>query len=70
MRQTHSLTAPLPFPIRTSVGLEVTGKSGNALIQILPFRFKYRFIIACATSYDAHAADTTGLLQLVPAPVG
>ena len=37
---TQNATLPLPLPIRTSLGLFVTGKSGKIRIQTLPFLFK------------------------------
>ena len=39
-------TWPLPLPIRTPVGLDVTGRSGKIFIQIFPFLFIFR-TIAC-----------------------
>lgn len=43
-------TDPLPLPIRTSVGLDVTGRSGKTLIQTLPYRFICRVMARLAAS--------------------
>src|SRR5690606_7322038 len=37
-RQAQKSTAPLPLPMRTSVGLPVTGTSGKIRIQTRPWR--------------------------------
>lgn len=37
---TQSSTAPLPRPLRTSLGFAVRGWSGIARSQIFPFRFR------------------------------
>ena len=34
-------TLPLPLPILTSVGLDVTGRDGKTLIHIFPFRLSF-----------------------------
>ena len=39
-------TAPLPLPIRTSIGFAVIGIDGNTRIQSFPFRFSF-LTIAC-----------------------
>ena len=43
-------TAPLPLPIRTSVGLVVIGKDGKILIHNLPFRLIFLLIDCLAAS--------------------
>lgn len=47
--QTQYATFPFPFPIRTSLGLLVIGKSGKIRIQTFPFRFK-KFVIVRRTA--------------------
>ena len=42
--------APFPLPIRTSAGLEVTGRSGKIRIQTCPSRFIKRVIAIRAAS--------------------
>ncbi len=41
-RQTQNSGAPLPLPMRTSIGFFDTGTSGNMRIQTRPARFMWR----------------------------
>src|SRR5206468_569399 len=49
-RATQNSGAPLPEPMRTSAGLELTGTSGNTRIQRRPARFMWRVIARRAAS--------------------
>ena len=49
-RAAHSSIAPLPLPMRTSVGFFVTGTSGKMRIQTRPARFMCRVIARRAAS--------------------
>src|SRR5262249_42917021 len=62
MRHTHSSGAPLPLPMRTSIGFFDTGTSGKIRIQTRPARFMWRGVEA--RRLDLARADPLRLERL------